>query len=115
MSEVVESIRAGKYKNTLPSPWDLERPTLDHENMTGKQVREAKEAFEAKRLDVRRAYNAEDRRLNQLFVADLEQENGLTGHPKASRVYEMAYERAHSEGNEAVAWTYAELAELVKS
>ena len=110
-ASVVDSVRAGKYQVKLP--YNLEKPFIDPENMTGRQLRELKEAHAEAQKKLRDAYHAEERRLKSLFRQDLEKEHGLVGHPKAGKLYEIAYAHSHSDGHEQIAWTYGELAELL--
>lgn len=44
----------------------------------------------------------------------LEREHGVTGHPKAEMVYELAWEYGHANGYGEVATIYDDLVELIK-
>ena len=81
-----------KYENHLPYP-------------TGPRTPE--------RIAGQRAYNEETRRLTDLFKADLIEEYGMTGHPRANRAFDIAWERGHSSGYSEVAIYFGELAELL--
>lgn len=59
-------------------------------------------------------YQAEQQRLNDEFYADLLEEHGVTGHPKAQKAYNLAYEYGHSAGYQEVALHFADLVELIK-
>lgn len=63
--------------------------------------------------EARRLYNTDQERLRQEFRADLEAEYGLVGHPKAAKLFDMAWEDCHSSGFSEVASHYDRLAELV--
>lgn len=45
--------------------------------------------------------------------ARLEEENGVVGHKKANLLYQMAWERGHSDGFEAVEHEYNDLVQLL--
>jgi hypothetical protein len=61
----------------------------------------------------RMAYDDDRRRLKEKFEQDLAAENGIAGHPRAAKVFELAWEHGHSAGFGDVANLYAEFAELV--
>lgn len=111
MADVIDQVRAGHYTNNVPYSIPKPRP---NEDMTLRQVREQDEDYKARTREQRKLYHEEEARLTALFAADLADEHGLTGHPKAVKVFGMAWEDGHSEGLESVAHRYAELAELVK-
>lgn len=98
MSETTirEKIAQGRYENKLP--YSLPVEPVDEERMTVRQAREHKEAQTIKRREQHNLYRAEDARLNALFKADLEEDFGLTGHPKASKLFEIAWQEGHSGG-----------------
>ncbi len=57
--------------------------------------------------DARAAYSAESGRLTELFKRDLFAELGIVGHPKAEKLYSIAWDMGHSSGFseiETVAW-----------
>ncbi len=59
-------------------------------------------------------YRVEDSRLRYLFRIDLERENGMTGHSKADRLFDLAWEHGHSSGYSEVVNYYEDFVELVK-
>jgi hypothetical protein len=74
-------------------------------------------AFEAAKVEhaaARQAYSVEGGRLHTQFQADLEEEHGMTGHPKAAKLYAKASEDGHSGGLAEVASVYGNLVDLVK-
>lgn len=82
------------YKNDLPYPrHDL--PKEEHATM-------------------RKAYRDRDKELKAKFRDDIEAEYDMTGHPKADKLWELAWEYGHSAGYSEVAIYYAELVELAK-
>ena len=108
---VRDNIADGKYSSKIPS---FVKTPVDEEKMTVRQAREHSEAQkEAARL--RRIDQWEDeQRLRILFQADLEEEHGVRNHPKADRVFELAWEHGHSSGYEEVVSCYADFVELIK-
>lgn len=59
------------------------------------------------------AYRVEDGRLNDLFKQDILDLLNIADHPKADKLFYMAWEDCHSEGLQAVAFKCEELAELL--
>lgn len=59
-------------------------------------------------------YQAERFDLQDQFAADALEEVGLTGHPKAAKVYALAYEYGHSSGYADVYNYLVELSDLVR-
>lgn len=110
--DIHEKIRAGHYENTVP--WKPENVPINEDTMTVRRAREHKEEQQCKRREQHNLHRAEDARLRKVFQADLEREFGLEGHPKAGRLFEIAWEDAHSEGYEHIAWQYENLAELLR-
>lgn len=82
--DVLTNISAGKYTNGLEYASDKE------------------------------AYREENRRLDRLFKADLEEEFGVAGHPKKDLLFTLAWREAHAFGLKDVYLTYEELVELLK-
>ena len=109
---VIDAIREGKYANLVP--YKRESVPAGEDSMTVRQARD--HAEEQKRLnrEQHRLHRTEEARLRSLFQSDLEAEHGLVGHPKAARLFELAWDDDHSGGFEAVAYSYAELADLVQ-
>jgi len=111
VSDVRDNIKIGKYTNHIS--WVV-TPTPVNDDMSLRQVREHKEADKQRAKEQREKYWEESSRLESLFKEDLEAENGLVGHPKADKVYSMAYEAGHSSGYEQVVYEYERLVELLK-
>jgi len=59
------------------------------------------------------AYREETMRLRALFKRDAIEDAGLTGHPKAEKAFDMAWERCRSEGLFRVMEELEDLAELM--
>lgn len=110
------------YKTKLPYPTKPKMPKTTVDLATAKDedvvaVRAAMAKYteaEAAYVAARKAYNEDEARLDDEFRADLEEENGMTGHPKAPLLYGKAYERGHSGGHDNVRSEYEDLVELVK-
>lgn len=110
-ADVMDAIRAGRYENKVPS--GIDKAPVDENTMTVRQAREHVERERQRDRDQRDAHRTEEARLDKMFRTDLERQHGLTGHPKADKVFNLAYERGHSGGREQVANEYSELAELL--
>lgn len=110
--DVQENIKAGKYKNNVP--YDCDTAPINPDAMTITQAAKHKEKQKELQRAQRRLHQEEEARLNALFRADLEAEHGLTGHPKANKLWDIAWDRGHSSGLSSVAWEYSDLAELVQ-
>ena len=61
----------------------------------------------------RELYGADTARRHAEFKADVLEEVGLTGHPKADKVFEKAWEMCHSAGYSEVTNYMYDLADLV--
>lgn len=109
---VRDNIRNGRYENKVP--YSLPAEPVDEERMTVRQAREHQEEQAKKRREQHKLYSAENDRLDKLFKADLEKEFNLADHPKAARLFELAWEHGHSSGHEEVVSHYEELAELLQ-
>lgn len=90
--DIYEKIASGAYKNTLPYPGSKDP------DKTAKRA----------------AYRVETARLEAALKADLEDEHGVTGNPKADKCWEIAWERGHSSGYNDVACVYEDIVELIK-
>lgn len=52
--------------------------------------------------------------LNEEFKQDLFAEYGVTNHPKAERVFELAYQYGHSAGYSEVMFYFGDLVQLIR-
>jgi hypothetical protein len=94
---VLDAIAQGRYENKVPyEAWRMTRNGAE------------------RRREQRNKYRAEEARLISLFKADLENQHGVAGHPKADRLFELAWDYGHSSGYNEVAYYYDDLAELIK-
>ena len=115
---VQDNINNGVYENKTVWPKTPVKPTLDRKggadaaDAYAKALRAYEKAMPAHR-EARDAHRAEDNRLREQFRADLEAEYGLTGHPKADKLWALAWEDGHSSGFNEVALHYDRFAELV--
>lgn len=62
----------------------------------------------------RREYNAENQRLEDLFVEDLFRHHGVENHPLRHVVYSKAYESGHYAGHSEVASHFSDLIEIIE-
>jgi hypothetical protein len=120
---IYDRIRAGEFKPTLAYPTRPKEPAIlgksvkqlsDSELASIPAVRATyaadKAAFEAANI----AYRREATACEEAFVAALHDYHGMTGHPKADKVYSKAYERGHHAGFEEVASAYDDYVDLVE-
>lgn len=107
---VRENIAAGKYENNVPGR--IERVPVD-ENMTIRQARDHKDAEVRRSAEQRIKNQTEHSRIVKLFRADLEDEYGIAGNPKAALLWEKAWDRGHSGGWSEIVCAYDDLAELI--
>ena len=119
---VIERIRVGHYNPTMEYPRQVRTPPI-----LSKKVIDLSADEVASLLEVKATYEEEVRVYNEqraLYKAnnggvvgylqgDLEEEYGLVGHPKASKLFEIAYDMGHSGGMEDVANYYCQLSELL--
>ena len=110
------------YNTNLPYPARVERPVVLNrkaadltadEIVTLAQVKADYEAAQDAHVAARTAYNADRGRLEIQFRADVEAENGMTGHPKAALLWNKAWANGHSAGLSDVLTHYEDLVELV--
>ncbi|MEN6622406.1 MAG: hypothetical protein ABFD50_12745 [Smithella sp.] len=95
------------------------KPTLDTKNVTSENALKFAEAL--KQYEIDRAdwdikiniFRKKQRDMEAQFKEDVLEENGLSGHPKAGKVFLLAWQEGHSDGYQRVAEWVAELAELV--
>lgn len=92
---IIDNINAGKYKNNLPYSRHAAPPST------------------AERRE-RAEYRAETDRLDHLFQADLFEEYGVAGNPKAAKCYSIAWDLGHSAGLQEVANYFDDLVVLIK-
>jgi len=97
---VYDDIQDGKYENKKPWP-----------KRTGSK---ASAALTAENTRLRHAYREEEARLTALLKSDLEKEFKVAGHPKAGKLWELAWEKGHAYGYSEVCLEYSVLAELLQ-
>jgi hypothetical protein len=111
MTDVHTKIKNGDYENKLPYPRKPSKPN-------GGTVLNAKDAaaflkafkaYDAALVDyhaAREAYSVENGQIYAQFKADVLAELGLTDHPKAEKLFSMAWGCGHSEGYDSAAEGY---------
>jgi len=72
------------------------------------------EAKDPDRQAKREAYNADEARLLREFKADMFEDCGVTGHPKADKAFDIAWSHGHASGLYDVYCYFSELAELLR-
>lgn len=108
-----------KYRNKIPYPERPKKPILLHK-ATAKEAREYAEklaAYEDRMVewhDLITEYKKEDSRLYWQFKNDLLKELGITDHPKAQRLFDIAWDKGHSMGYSEVYSEAEELADLLR-
>ena len=65
------------------------------------------------RKALKKAHNEDTARLEDQFRADLFEEYGVSGHPKANLCYSKAWEHGHSAGLSEVALYFEDFVELI--
>jgi hypothetical protein len=108
-----------KYKNRDPFPSVPQRPRLD-KNAKPSEIREHANAVEKFEEDFKKyrllsgEWRIKDQELMRQFVHDVLEEYGILDHPKADKLYAIAWDHGHASGFEEVAYWVRELAELIK-
>jgi hypothetical protein len=125
-----------KYKTNLPYPSKSEFTTTYYYRrgeLIAKKLGDATAVYEPNCMTValdqcvtekvvdeaafkkaRNEYGTEERRLQEEFEKDLYEDLGIVGHPKASRLYGMAWEDGHANGYSEVYSRAAVLVDLIK-
>jgi len=109
------------YKNEAPYPDKPTRPTLGcrEKYATPAEIRRYADAVERHQGEMktfealRNAWCTTQINLDDKFRTDAIHEAGLTGHPKADKCWEKAWEHGHSSGNSEVLFWLKEFAEVV--
>jgi len=116
-------LRAGYYNTSLPYPSKPKEPAVFRKaavTLTPDELANfgaTKTAYDAEveaHKTAKAAYYADASRLHDEYRKDMAEYNGLTGHPKESKVYDLAWDHGHSSGIAEVANYYSEYADLVK-
>jgi len=110
--DVRENLAAGKYENTVPH--NVTKIPVDEERMTVKEAREHVDAEKTREREQRMLHRQNEGKMTALLKADLETEHGVSDHPKAGKVWSLAWEHGHSSGYSEVVSYYEEFVELIK-
>lgn len=108
-----------KYIFNTPRPTQPTRPVLtgktpkDHRDYADKLEVYNEEMIEFKK-ELGAWYEAKDA-MRDKFKQDLLIELGIANHPKADKVFEMAWDDRHDEGHEAVYEYASDLADLIRN
>jgi hypothetical protein len=107
------------YETKLPYPQKPTKPRLDHATVTSTSAKEhAEHLAEFERLLTqyradKEAYDKDCEACLAAFKHDLFADLGLKDHPKAEKLYQIAWDRGHSSGLENVYCEASELAALI--
>ena len=109
---VFDFINEGRYENKVP--FHVVTARVDENNMTVRNAREHQEEQKRRKREQERLHHEESNRLCGIFKDDLENEYGTKGHPKADKLFSLAWEQGHSSGYHEVACAYDDLAGLLQ-
>lgn len=108
-----------KYKNTMEYPKKPSKPKLpvNHTALDAKNHAESmtwwESEMEAYRENIGK-YRSEEQRLLAKFKEDVLEYCGISNHPKAEKLYAIAWDKGHSAGLYEVYLEVDELSELIK-
>lgn len=110
---VRDKIAAGDYESKIPR--ELPPDDIDEEMVTAAEYKRLVNTRAERERRHRELYRQDCHRLEgAVFKADLEAEYELVGHPKADKVFGLAWEHGHSASLHEVWMYYDDFAELVK-
>lgn len=118
--DIEEKIKSGYYEARRPEAPRKPRTHIDVSTMTlDEVVRHKKEVDDWNNGQIEHKkrmteYQAERARLSKEFQEDCIEEIGLTGHPKAAMLFDIAYERGYSYGYSEILCEAKNLAPLLK-
>lgn len=115
MTDVHTKIKNGDYENKLPYPRKPNGGIVLNAKDTAAFLKAFK-AYDAALVDyhaAREAYIVENGQIYAQFKADVLAELGLTDHPKAEKLFGMAWDRGHSEGYASVLSVAEDYADLL--
>jgi len=121
METVHDKLRRHAYRNTDPYPQAPARPipvfTIATTSAEIKGYADQLDRWE-RTVDSTKmeqdAWSHKNAKLGSQFKVDLEEETGMTGHPKADLLYQKSYERGHSGGFGEIYSAYMDMLELVQ-
>lgn len=121
METVYDKLRRNAYRNTDPYPQSPARPipvfsgAMTAAELKGyaTQLERWEQTVTSIKLE-QDAWSYKNSDLESRFRNDLEEENGMVGHPKSDLLYWKAYERGHSGGVDEVYSAYMDMLELVQ-
>jgi hypothetical protein len=108
------------YKVTTPYPEKPRKPMILRAALTAENARKWADDLEVYEKEMEEfvvkaeRWKCIENSLCCKFKQDVLEMNGLKGHPKAEKVYSMAWSQGHSAGYTEVAYWVEKLAELVK-
>ncbi len=108
-----------KYQNKIPYPDRPHKPALAQGYPASAALRAHADAIDKYNSDMisyrqlRDAYDKESMQLHNEFKVDAIANAGLTGHPKADKAFEMAWDDCHDMGKYEVSERLIEYANLL--
>jgi len=117
MKDIVKAIQEGYYESKVPYPGSKPlkpKPLLGKEyNELNKKALKIYEGLISEHNEKVLVYRKEQARLAKEFREDALEYVGLTGHLKADKAFELAWDKGHSSGLYEVLTNLEELAELL--
>lgn len=104
---------AGEYPQRPKSP-------VEPKNRTAENMRAFAESLDVyeNEMDVyrekRKLYNEKKAELHQEFITDLFEEFGVTNHPKAHKVFNIAWDLGHANGYREVSYYFEKLVDIIQ-
>ncbi len=118
MTEFRDRIADGEFENRVEYPNKPSKPRLERDHTFAQVTEYAKQLalYETLNAGYRAdldAYRAGERASYDLFKTELLKDLGIADHPKADRLFSMAWERGHSEGYHSVYSEAEDLSDLM--
>lgn len=110
--EVIEKIRSCVYENKLIFP--IKQNFMIHKRCEHCGSTYIDKEVEKNYTVAKLKYRHEDAKMFTNLKQDLIKEAGIEGHPKADKLWSLAYEQGHSSGLQEIYNQFFELLELIK-
>lgn len=115
---VRDNLAAGKYENKVPyvriPPNGVDMAHGNPDTMTVNQMSALRASERQRHRDQRDAHRQNERVMTAVLKADLETEHDVVGHPRADKLWDLAWDHGHSSGYSEVINYYEDLVELLK-
>lgn len=103
---------AGEYPQRPKSPIEPKEKTAENMRAFADSLDVYENKMELYR-DKRKAYDERKAALNQDFKLDLFEEFGVTDHPKADKVFDIAWDLGHADGYDSVSYYFEKLVDII--